>query len=634
MSALSRPVTGVREVTGPSENWKARPAQIMKIHTIFSIAILLLLNLVACGQTAQEPEPVTPVVRFVTVTPTSLPPPTPFPTPVLPATPSVQNTTTQAGISSNPSSHPIRFTNVAEAVGLDFQHGAFRWEVSADPVAMMGGGLCWLDFDRDGWLDLFVVNSYAVAEAGKWEAAGGLPRSALFRNVGGRFTDVSSASGANLALRGNGCVAADFNLDGWPDLYLTTARFNALLWNNGDGTFTEGAEAAGVDAYGWQSSAVVGDLNADGWPDLFVAGYVDINNRIPEATLGFPNTYLGQRDLLFISEGVSPSGYPTFREVGQTVGLETDNFEYGLGALLTDLDGDGDLDLYIANDTNPNRLYENVPWPGGREADPEKIGFRFKEWGGPAKVDDNNSGMGIAGGDYNNDGRFDLFITNLGQQLHTAYLNQTAGGGLSFRNTTGELGIRDIGVGRTGWGTTWADFDLDTDLDLMVVNGSVPVIDPLADAQVAQLFGNLTAQGQAGQFEDITDSTGLDEVGPLLGRGGAVADFNNDGDLDMAVNTIGGRLALLENSRAAGNWLEVQLDGFNPGAIVTAVLPDGRELRREVHAGSSYLSTEDPRCHFGLGSANEVSELRIRWPNGEETRLGIIAANQIVVVHL
>jgi len=537
---------------------------------------------------------------------------------------------TEPGVPATPPGH-VRFVDVAEEVGLDFQQGAFRWGVTGDPVAMMGGGLCWLDYDRDGWLDLFVVNSYAELEAGKWEANGGLPRSALFRNVEGRFTDISRTSGANLALRGNGCVAADLNLDGWTDLYITTARFNALLWNNGNGTFTEGAEAAGVDSYGWQTGAVVGDLNADGWPDLFVARYVDVNNRIPGAPVGFPNTHYGQRDLLYINEGVGPSGRATFREVGVAVGLEASDFEYGLGALLTDLDADGDLDLYVANDTNPNRLYENVPWPGGREADPQGIGFRFEELGGPAHVNDNKSGMGIAGGDYDDDGRFDLLVTNMGWQMHSVYRNQSAEGGLSFRDARRESGHVKLGGRWTGWGTAWADFDLDTDLDLVVVNGDIPVVNLAADAQVLQVFGNLTAQGQAGRFEDLTEASGLNEVGPLLGRGGAVADFDNDGDLDIAVNTIGGRLVLLRNGLGVGNWLEVQLDGFQPGAVVTVVLPDGRKLRRELHAGSSYLSSEDPRCHFGLGAADEVAELRIRWPNGKETRLENISANQLVI---
>lgn len=593
----------------------------VRSYLIFSVAILLSLTLIACSQAAQEPESSATAVRFVTVTPASVS-----------EEMQLQNNMAESGALSDLSPAPVHFRDVAGEVGLDFQHGAFRWEVSGDPVAMMGGGLCWLDFDRDGWLDLFVVNSYAELEAGKWEAAGGLPRSALFRNVEGRFIDVSSAAGADLAIRGNGCVVADLNLDGWSDLYITSDRFNALLWNNGNGTFSEGGEAAGVDAYGWQTSAVVGDLNADGRPDIFVAGYVDLNNRIPEATLGFPNTHLGVRDLLFINEGVDSSGRASFREVGEVVGLETDNFEYGLGALLTDFDNDGNLDLYVANDTNPNRLYQNVPWPGGQEADPEGIGFRFAEVGQFAAVGDTNSGMGVAGGDYNNDGRIDLLVTNLGQQLHSVYLNQSDEGSIIFQNAARKMGVADIGVGRTGWGTSWADVDHDTDLDLIIANGTVPVTDPPADAQHIQFFANLTAQGMTGLFQDLSDFAGFTEVPPLLARGSALADYDNDGDLDIAINSIAGRLALLQNGQPAGHWLTVQLEGFQPGAVVTAILPDGRRLLREIHAGSSFLSSEDPRCHFGLGSADRISELIVHWPDGTETRLGDVSANKLVNV--
>lgn len=526
----------------------------------------------------------------------------------------------------------VRFVNVADEAGVDFQHGAFRWELSGDPVAMMGSGVCWLDYDRDGWLDLFIVNSYAESEAGKWQANGGLPRTALFRNTDGHFSDVSQASAADRPVRGSGCVAADFNLDGWTDLYITTARYDELLWNNGNGTFSEGSEAAGTDDYGWHTGAVVGDLNADGWPDLFVAAYVDLNNRNPQAPTGFPSTNYGMRDLLYINQGLDASGHVTFREVGEVVGLETKDFEYGLGALMTDLDDDGDLDLYLANDTNPNRLYENVPWPGGRAADPQDIGFRFEELGDVARVNDNKSGMGIAGGDYNSDGRFDLFVTNMGWQMHSVYANQSTDGLLLFSDMRDHSGNVELGGHWTGWGTAWADFDLDCDLDLIVVNGSVPVVNPALDAELVQVFGNLGAQGKTGQLEDWTESAGLKAVGPLLGRGSAVADYDNDGDLDVAINSIGGRLVLLQNNGAIGNWLEVQLDGFQPGAIVSVILPDASELRREIHAGSSYLSSEDPRAHFGLGDANEASELIVRWPDGKTTRLSNVSANQLVVV--
>jgi hypothetical protein len=524
----------------------------------------------------------------------------------------------------------LELVDVAGEVGLDFRHGAFRWDVTPDPPAMMGGGVCWLDYDDDGWLDLFAVNSFAEAEAARWREAGGLPETALYRNEEGEFADVSAEAGANLAVRGNGCLAADLDVDGDTDLYVTTARVNALLWNEGDGTFTEGAVAAGVAAYGWRTGAAAGDVNGDGWPDLFVAGYADLSNPTAGASKGFPNTYLGVRDLLFLSNGLAGAGRVTFREVGTEAGLEAARFEYGLGALFSDFDRDGDLDLYVANDTNPNRLYENVPWPGGEEADPAGLGFRFGERAASAGVADPNAGMGIAASDYDADGRADLLVTNARGQLHAAFRSLPPDANEpSFEDSRDDFEPA-LSDALTGWGASWADFDLDTDLDLVVVNGDVPVTDLSVDGQVVQLFGN----DDTGRFENLTRVAGLDAVGPILGRGGATADYDNDGDLDVAVGSIGGALALLENTGGGGNWLEVELEGFHPGALVTAVLPDGRELVREVHAGSSYLSSEDPRSHFGLGGAAEVSELVVRWPGGGESRLAGVDGNQLVRVEV
>lgn len=310
-----------------------------------------------------------------------------------------------------PSAAGLTLSERAADAGLDFRNGAFHWGIEGDPAAMMGGGVCWLDYDDDGWLDLFVVNSYAEGEAGRWDEAGGLPRSALFHNERGHLVDVSDGSGADLPVRGAGCVAADLDLDGRTDLYVTTATTGVLLWNRGDGSFSDGSRAAGLDPSGWYAGAAVGDVNSDGLPDLFLAGYADLNYRIPEATQGFPNTYVGMRDLLFLNEG-NGFGRPTFREVGIEAGLEAVNFEYGLGALFSDFEGDDDLDLYVANDTKPNRLYDNVPWPGGVAADPLGLGFRFEDLSGRAGVADPNAGMGVAAGDFDGDGMEDLFVSN------------------------------------------------------------------------------------------------------------------------------------------------------------------------------------------------------------------------------
>jgi hypothetical protein len=521
--------------------------------------------------------------------------------------------------------HGLEFVNVASDVGLDFRHGAFRWGVSGDAAAMVGGGLCWLDYDDDGWLDLYVVNSYAEQEVAQWKAAGGLPRSALFHNEEGKFEDVSAGSGADVAIRGNGCVVADLDLDGDADLYVTTARSQVLLWNEGDGKFREGARAAGVDAYGWRTGAAVGDVNGDGWPDIFVAGYADMNSDNPAGTAGFPSTKLGVRDVLFVSNG-RHNGQVTFREVGRQVGLEVSKFEYGLGALFTDLEGDGDLDLYLANDTNPDRLYENVEWPGGAKADPDGFGFRFEERAGPAGVADPGAGMGVSAGDYDGDGRSDLFVTNGRGQVHGVFKsNPPDENDPSYTDVRTELGP-DF-AGSVGWGVTWADLDLDTDLDLFVANGDIPVTDLAQDAEPLEDYVN-----DGGKFVDASAASGLDDVGDLLARGAAAADYDNDGDVDFAVSQVGGPLVLLQNRVSGRHWLEVSLDGFHPGALVSVVLPDGRKLQREARAGGSYLSSEDPRCLFGLGDATEVKELVVRWPDGDETRLHDVKANQVVEV--
>jgi ASPIC and UnbV/FG-GAP-like repeat len=499
-----------------------------------------------------------------------------------------------------PQAAPLYFTDVADEVGLDFRHGAFRWDVSADPAAMMGGGLCWIDYDGDGWLDLFLVNSYAEAEWGRWQDEGGLPRSALYRNRRGQFIDVTDEAGVGLELRGNGCVAADLDLDGSTDLYITTARGDVLMWNNGDGTFTDGTESAGTDIYGWHTGTAVGDMNGDGWPDMFVAGYVDPNTPNPTGGIAFPNTLVARRDLLYLNEGPGPDGRVTFREVGEEVGLESSGYEYGLGAVLSDLDNDGDLDLFVANDSNPNRLYENVARPN------DPLGFQLIDVTDTAQVGDLNSGMGVAAEDFSGDGFFDLIVTNLGDQLHSVYLNESS---LQFAEGHDRLGVDDFGVGSTGWGVTWADYDLDGDRDLMIANGFVPITGK-EDRQQITLYRN-TGSGLA----EISNLTGLDTVGPLHGRGLAAADYDNDGDVDVAVNSIGGPVVLLQNAVAGSHWLIIDLQGFYPGAVVTVELNDGTEVRCEVRAGSSWLSSEDPRCHFGLGTGSATA-IDVVWPDG------------------
>ena len=519
----------------------------------------------------------------------------------------------------------VTLTDVAPQLGLGFRQGAFRFGLDGDEVAMMGGGVCWLDFDGDGKLDLYAVNSHSEGDRARWAARGGLPRNGLFRNTGARFVDVSKGSGADLALRGNGCVSADFDGDGRTDLYVTAAGNDGLLWNEGGGRFAEGARAAGIDAWGWHTGATVGDVNGDGRPDLFVAGYTDFNAPIPGSMDGFPTDHLAVEDRLYLNVG--GQGRPRFREVARAVGIEAAAVEHGLGATFTDVNRDGRLDLFVANDEDPNRLYVNEAVPD----DPSGLGFRLRDVSRAAGVADPNAGMGVAASDFTGDGVGDLFVTNSRDQLHAASEGRP-GRVASFADARPRF-AEAFDPAHTGWGASWVDLDLDGDLELALANGGIPVTSLRMDAQTVQVLEARPRRGGAGAgFVDASAAVGLAD-GPLRnGRGLAAADFDDDGDVDLAVNTVGGNLLLLRTDGAAGRWLRVALGRFAPGAVVTATFTDGRRVVREVHAGSSYLSSEDPRVTFGLGRRGVLRDVAVRWPDGTVERIARPGAGRTVKV--
>ncbi len=521
-------------------------------------------------------------------------------------------TRTAAPIRTSPTLTGLRLRNVAPQLGLDFRQGSFRYGMSNDYEAMMGGGVCFVDYNGDGWQDVFAVNSWSDADLPSWRAHGGSPTTALYENVHGRFQNVSKRAHADLAAKGQGCAAADLNGDGRTDIVLTTAQGAYVLWNRG-GTFETTRLTTGAENDSWYTGAAIADVNGDGRPDVFLSGYTDLRNPIPTSLAGFPTNYAAVRDLLYLNEGGS-----RFREAGVAAGLESGILSHGLGALFLDANGDGRPDLYVANDEDPNQLYVNVPWPGGVHADPAGLGFRFEERAVPEGVADRFAGMGIAAAGSS------LFVTNSRREPSAAYRET----GRRFANDRPAF-LPALGTAFAGWGVSWADLGNTGSPDLVLAAGAIPVTNLAADAEPFRVLTPLASA--SGRFGDATARL---VPGGLRanGRGLAVADVGNDGRLAVAVNSIGGRLTLLRPAGAIGHWLEVATLPLTPGATVTAVLPGGRRLVREVQAGSSYLSSEDPRVHFGLGAATSVRRVVVRFPFGGTRVLRNVRADRVVVV--
>lgn len=521
--------------------------------------------------------------------------------------------------------HVITFHNVAQKASLNsvIVSGG---EKKNYVLEVNGSGACWLDYDSDGWMDLYLVNGTTLAALQKKMSAGNT--NYLYRNnKDGTFTDVTARAGVPGRGWGFGCVAADYDNDGHTDLVVTNLGPNILYRNLGNGKFADVSATAGIGgADYWHAGAAFGDYDRDGDLDLFVPGYLRFDPSSPEfKTCDYrgiqvhacgPMGYKGDPDFLYRNNGDG-----TFSDVTKAAGVADAKLYFGFQAVFEDFDNDGWPDLLVANDSNPNYLYRNL-----KNGTFEEIGIQA----GIALSGDGKemSSMGVAVGDYDSDGFSDVFITTFANDNYVLFHNDGDG---FFTDVSYPAGVGEPTVPYLGWGTFFFDFDNDGRLDLFCANGHVypEVNGRLRETfrQPPQLFRNMGA----GKFRDVSAAAGFTAATQLAARGASFGDFNNDGQLDALVSVMDSKPVLLENSGGGGNWLKVRLVGSSDnrsavGARVK-VTAAGQTQFASVRSGGSYLSSNDPRLHFGLGPAT-TADLEITWPGGAVQRLSNVKANQ------
>jgi hypothetical protein len=523
-----------------------------------------------------------------------------------------------------PSTSAVTFDDVTKAAGIDMTHVN---GASAEKylVETMGSGAVFFDYDNDGAVDLFLVDGGSLADASVAARA----RHRLFHNTGnGTFTDATKAAGIRQSGYGMGACAADVDSDGLIDLYITSDGPNTLLRNTGGGAFADVTRAAGVGLQGWSTSCGFLDVDRDGDLDLFITNYLDAqksNNRF----CGDP-----QRRIRAYCHPLNYTGLPSvlyrndgkgvFTDASAEAGL-TKYIGNGLGVAVGDYDDDGWPDVFVANDAVPNFLFHNEKGRFVEVALP--TGVSVARDGKP------RAGMGTEFADYNGDGRLDLVVTNHEFETHSLFRNDGKG---TFTDATVESGIGPPTLPFVGFGVVFFDFDNDAQLDLSIVNGHV--IDNTAlfragstHAQRRLLFKNMTGR----RFAEVARQSGDGFARDMVGRSLIAGDIDNDGDLDLLTTNNGGPPALLRNNGGnRSNALIVRaVDGRNRDAIgARLTLTAGRSQVREVKSGSSYLGQNDLRVHFGLGQTARADRLDIRWPDGRVEQIDAPAVNQILTV--
>ena len=523
-----------------------------------------------------------------------------------------------------PAAVDVEFVDATAAAGIAFVHVSGAAGEKYLPETL-GSGALFLDFDGDGWQDVFFVNSTP------WRGAGdAFP--ALYRNDGdGTYTDVTAGSGLRVALYGLGGAAADYDNDGHADLYVTALGPNRLFRGRGDGTFDDVTATAGVGDERFSTSALWFDYDADGALDLFVANYVewtpetDIFCTLDGEAKSYctPESYPGQRPTLYRNRGDG-----TFDDVTAAAGLDVPSSK-GLGVAMLDFDADGWLDLFVANDTEPDQLFRNRG--DGTFEDVGLIaGVAFSE-GGVARA-----GMGVDAADYDGSGRPSLVVGNFSNEMIALFHNE--GGGL-FIDEAPRSEVGSASLLTLAFACFFFDYDLDGRPDIFAANGHVAddierVQARVTYAQPPHLFRNLGR----GRFEDVVGSVGPALAEPLVARGAAYADVDRDGDLDVLMTVNNGPARLLRNDGAsANNVLRVRTAGVTSnrdgiGARVEVTLPGGGTSWQRVKTGSSYASQSELALTFGLGAAAEAEAVRVTWPSGQVDTVGRTPANRDLTI--
>jgi hypothetical protein len=504
---------------------------------------------------------------------------------------------------------PFRFVDTAADAGLI--HATYHGRDDKPHLLESGGaGVALLDYDGDGDLDLYLVDGWRL-EGSEVVDRGG---DRFYRNRGdGTFEDVTAETGLGHDGWGTAIAVGDIEGDGDPDLFLTNFGPDLLYRNEGDGTFSVVENGPGID--NWSSSSVFFDADGDGDEDLFVTGYIDatledVLNAKPRLNWngvevmmgpfgldGLPNAY-------FINDGEG-----NFTEATEAAGLTDVGFFFSFGVVATDLDNDADLDLYVANDSNPNYVYENL-------GDGTFNDVGLWSGGGLSAAGAAQAGMGIAVGDYDEDGLTDLVVTHFARDTSTIYRNL---GAMAFEDLARELGLREATYEPLQWGAIFADFDLDADLDLFIASGHIyPQADDIPDAAWRYKQTNQLLSQENGRFVDRSAEAGPGMAVQESSRGVAAGDVDNDGDIDLVVANVDAPPSLLRNDTARqGHWLMVDA----PGARTVEVIAGDRTWTRRWFAAASYASASDPRFHVGLGQVANVDRIVVTWADGEQTTI-------------